>query len=71
MYPRRLRAVALAAALVTVPLVVGAPASAAPLAPVSAALSGLLATAADTLPMTVLVHGNDLAKALSCWSASR
>jgi serine protease AprX len=30
---------------------------------VSAALSGLLATAADALPMTVLVHGSDLAKA--------
>jgi serine protease AprX len=63
MLTRRLRVTALAAALVAVPLAVSSPASAVPLAPVSAALSGLLATAADALPMTVLVHGNDLAKA--------
>jgi serine protease AprX len=63
MHPHRLRIAALAAALVAVPLAVGTPASAAPLAPVSAALSGLLATEADTVPMTVLVHGGDLAKA--------
>ncbi|HEV2780896.1 MAG TPA: S8 family peptidase [Actinophytocola sp.] len=56
---------ALATALVAATFGAGVPASAAPgpLAPVSASLSGLLATAADALPMTVLVHGADLAAA--------
>jgi serine protease AprX len=50
-----------ALALVALPLGAGAQAqaSAQPLAPVSAALSSVLATATDALPMTVLVHGSD------------
>jgi serine protease AprX len=63
MFGRRWRLATLAVALVAAPLGIGAPVAAAPLAPVSAALAGLLATAADPLPMTVLVHGDDLAKA--------
>ncbi len=57
-----------AAALVLLPLGIGAPAAAAPgqvLAPLSASLSRVLGTAADALPMTVLVHGRDLATAES------
>jgi serine protease AprX len=55
----------LAVALVAVPLGLGGQASATPLAPVSAALSGLLATATDASPMTVLVHGSTAAAAES------
>jgi serine protease AprX len=62
-----LRRVAVAAAAVVVPLgTVGVPASAAPaqvLAPLSASLAHTLGAAADALPMTVLVHGRDLAAA--------
>src|SRR6266540_2576245 len=58
-----IRAAAFAVALVAVPLGVGGQASATPLAPVSAALSGLLATATDASPMTVLVHGSTAAAA--------
>ena len=56
--------VAAAAAVLLVPL--GSTASAAPpsgLAPLSASLSATLGAAADALPMTVLVHGTDLAAA--------
>jgi serine protease AprX len=56
------------AALVLLPMGVGAQAAAAPaqtLAPLSASLSRVLGTAADALPMTVLVHGRDLAAANS------
>jgi serine protease AprX len=56
------------AALLLLPLGIGAPAAAGPgllLAPVSASLSGVLDTAADALPVTVLVHGRDLAAAES------
>jgi serine protease AprX len=55
--------VAVVAAALLVPL--GPPASAAPtvLAPLSASLSATLGAAADALPMTVLVHGTDLAAA--------
>lgn len=58
---RSLRLAVLAAAFVTVgtvPTVV-----AAPLAPLSASLAGTLGAVADTVPMTVLVHGTDLAAA--------
>jgi len=63
--PRRhpTRVAALTMALVALPLGAGAQASAQPLAPVSAALSSLLATATDALPVTVLVHGNSAAAA--------
>src|SRR5690242_14775393 len=59
------RVAALTVALVAVPLGVvgGGQASAAPLAPVSPALSGLLATVSDASPMTVLVHGSTAAAA--------
>jgi serine protease AprX len=57
------RAVAFALALVAAPLGATAPATATPLAPVSAALSTVLATATDALPMTVLVHGDNAAAA--------
>ena len=62
---RPTRAAALAVAFVTITLGLGAPASAAsePLAPVSASLSSLLASASDLLPVTVLVHGTDVAAA--------
>ena len=55
--------VAAAAAVLLVPL--GPPAAATPsvLAPLSASLSATLGTAAAALPMTVLVHGSDLASA--------
>src|SRR5256885_17142403 len=56
----------LAAVVVAVPLGLGAPAAAAQntvLAPLSASLSGLLGTVADTVPMTVLVHGTDVTAA--------
>jgi serine protease AprX len=55
--------VATAAAILLVP--VGTPAAAAPpvFAPLSASLSATLGTAAAALPMTVLVHGTDLASA--------
>src|SRR5689334_23023001 len=55
--------VAAVAAALLVPL--GPPASAAPavLAPLSASLSATLGAAADALPMSVLVHGTDLAAA--------
>ena len=57
---RRVRLAALTVALVALPLgVSGGQASAEPLAPISAALAGVLATATDTLPMTVLVHGDN------------
>jgi len=55
-----------AAALTVLSLGVIAPASAAPtgpLAPVSASLVSTLGTVADALPMSVLVHGTDLAAA--------
>lgn len=57
------RAAALAVALVAVPLGVGGQAAATPLAPVSAALSGLLATVDDASQLTVLVHGSSTATA--------
>ncbi len=58
------RRAALVAALVLVPMGVGVPASAAPaLAPLSASLARTLGTAADSMPMSVLVHGSDLAAA--------
>jgi serine protease AprX len=56
------------AALLLLPLAIGAPAAAGPglqLAPVSASLNRVLGAAADALPMTVLVHGRDLAAAES------
>lgn len=56
-----------AAAVVALPMgVVGVPAAAAPasvLAPLSASLARTLGAAADASPMTVLVHGRDLAAA--------
>ncbi|MGH3762965.1 S8 family serine peptidase [Actinophytocola sp.] len=61
--PRKL---ALAAAFALLPMGVGVPAAAAPgpvLAPLSASLARTLGTAADALPMAVLVHGSDLAAA--------
>jgi len=61
MFRRSIRITVLAAALAFVPAV---PAAAAPvLAPVSATLAATLGTAADPLPVTVLVHGTDLAAA--------
>jgi serine protease AprX len=59
------RTAVLAAVLVIAPLGVTAPAAAtpAPLSPVSASLAGLLATAPNTLPMTVLVHAASAAAA--------
>lgn len=59
-----LRLAALAAVLALAPLGVAAGSAAAtPLAPLSASLSGTLGAAADLLPMTVLVHGTDVAAA--------
>jgi serine protease AprX len=55
--------VLVAATVVAVPLGNGATATAAPLAPVSASLTAALRTAADALPMSVLVHGATLAAA--------
>ena len=64
MIPRSARKVAGAAVLVLVAMGVAAPsAPAATLAPLSASLSRVLGTAADVLPMAVLVHGRDLASA--------
>src|SRR5437660_3047743 len=65
MFPRRhpVRVAALAVSLAALSLGVGGPAAATPLAPVSAALSGLLATATDSAPLTVLVHGSNAAAA--------
>ncbi|HEY0450120.1 S8 family peptidase [Actinophytocola sp.] len=63
---RSLGQAALAAAIVVLPLGLGVPAAAAPgavLAPLSASLARTLDTAAAALPMTVLVHGKDLAAA--------
>lgn len=55
--------VLVAATVVVVPLGNGAAATAAPLAPVSDSLTAALSTAADAVPMSVLVHGADLAAA--------
>ncbi|HET9139226.1 S8 family peptidase [Actinophytocola sp.] len=64
----RFRIAVLAAVLAIPPL--GTPASADPLAPVSASLSGLLASAADSSPMTVLVHADSVAAAGAAASAA-
>lgn len=66
--PLRLQAalrslVLVTAAAVVVPLGNGAAASATPLAPLSASLTATLSSAADALPMSVLVHGSSLAAA--------
>jgi serine protease AprX len=61
-----LRAVAAVAATALVPLGPGVPADAAPnstLAPLSTTLARTLGAAADAKPMSVLVHGRDLASA--------
>jgi serine protease AprX len=64
MVPRLAQKIAGAAALALLAMGVAAPsAPAQTLAPISASLSGLLGTAADALPMAVLVHGRDLATA--------
>ncbi|MFL6120031.1 S8 family serine peptidase [Actinophytocola sp.] len=69
MSSRRFQIAVLAAALTFVPALTfgaAAPAVAAPAsAPVSATLAATLGTAADSLPVTVLVHGTDLAAARS------
>jgi hypothetical protein len=59
MFSRRFGTAVLAVTLTFVPAV---PTAAAPvLAPVSASLAATLGTAADAVPVTVLVHGADLA----------
>jgi serine protease AprX len=63
MFSRSIRIAVLAAALAIVPAV---PAAATPtpvLAPISTTLAATLGAAADTSPVTVLVHGTDLAAA--------
>lgn len=60
---RSFRMAVLAAALVLVPVGAQVPAEAGVLAPVSASLARTLGAAADALPVTVLVHGTDLAAA--------
>ncbi|HEU5473438.1 MAG TPA: S8 family serine peptidase [Actinophytocola sp.] len=63
--PASLRTAVLGTALALGALALPAPAAAAqvPLAPVSASLAAVLATAADPLPMTVLVHAADVTAA--------
>jgi len=64
MFPRSARRVAVAAATVLLAMGLAAPsAPAQTLAPLSASLSRVLGGAADALPMSVLVHGRDLAAA--------
>ncbi|MEV4319061.1 S8 family serine peptidase [Actinocrispum sp. NPDC049592] len=59
---RSFRALLLAAVVVAAPLA-ASPASAAVLAPVSKSLSTVVASAADALPVSVMVHGSNLAAA--------